>query len=57
MTININKTDYTDAEIVAAVEESLNRGKQPVMDNYRTEGPMWQRIRYRLDVELERGAV
>ena len=24
MTVNINKTDYTDAEIVAAVEESLS---------------------------------
>lgn len=53
--INMNKTDYTDAEIVEAVEEALNLGKQPMMDNYRTEGPMWQRIRYSLDVEMDNG--
>ena len=54
-TININRTEYTDAEILKALEEAENHGKQALMDNYRTEGPMWRRIRYHLTVEMDNG--
>lgn len=54
-TISINRTEHSDEEILKALEEAENHGKQALMDNYRTDGPMWCRIRYRLIVEMENG--
>lgn len=53
--INLNKTEYTDAEIIAALDDAENHGKHALMDNYRTEGPMWTRIRYHITVEMDNG--
>lgn len=52
MNININNTDYTDAEIIAAVKSSK---EVATADNHGTDGEIWQRIRYTMTIEMANG--
>lgn len=55
MHINENRTAYTDEEIIAAVEEATKRGEAAVVDNYGTDGELWERIAYSMTVAMADG--
>lgn len=58
MTININKTDYTDEEVIAAVKAAIARGEGAVGDNNCHAGDRdyddtpWERIDYTMSVTV-----
>ena len=59
MTININKTDYTDAEIIAAVEAAWNAGESADSDNSAAAADPnaddWEKIEYTMSVNMPDG--
>ena len=59
MTININKTNYTEAEIIAAVDAAMNAGKYADIDNSAAaadpNAAEWEKIHYTMSVVMPDG--
>lgn len=59
MTININKTNYTEAEIIAAVKAAMDAGKSAVECNSPAaaypSAEDWDQIYYTMSVDMPDG--